>query len=107
MEAAWGGGGGEPDIPQWLRYGEADIHDALSSNGKLRPDQVPSFKTRAAIATMNVQTVVPAANQITNLLHQQSVGFAAAARIDKMVRCECWELLELFIPPANFALTQR
>ncbi len=40
VEAAWGGGGGEPDIPQWLRYGEADVHDALSSNSKLRPDQV-------------------------------------------------------------------
>ena len=40
MEAAWGDGGGEPDIPQWLRYGEADVHDALSSNSKLRPDQV-------------------------------------------------------------------
>ena len=39
-EAAWAGGGGEPDIPQWLRYGEPDVHDALSSNGKLRPDQV-------------------------------------------------------------------
>ncbi len=40
VEAAWGGGGGEPEIPAWLRYGDADIHDALSSNSKLRPDQV-------------------------------------------------------------------
>ena len=49
VEVAWGGAGGEPEIPAWLRYGEADVHDALSSNSKLRPDQVRALPLILAI----------------------------------------------------------
>ena len=36
-----GGGGGDPEIPPWLRYGDEEIYEALSTNAKLKPDQVP------------------------------------------------------------------
>ena len=43
MEGGGGGGGctgGDPDIPDWLRYGDDEIYEALSTNAKLKPGQV-------------------------------------------------------------------
>lgn len=34
------GGDGEPEIPFWLQYGNDEIYEALSTNAKLKPDQV-------------------------------------------------------------------